>query len=197
MPSGREALEQDILFVLTRVINTKKPRSPESVWTALQALSDWMEAVMASPDSHMLGDSSEAALPLPAHVRGRLEALGELVIAFASQEDVVRIMGDMGAKKDRRLAFQASLSLYTQFAQVYNENLGTKLEIVRQQQQQALQSQRQGNDKAVLGKGAEIDGMMMGLGEEAVVPVVWTRAHLYVWLNSLVGWTMLFCGRIN
>lgn len=187
LSGGREALEADVMLVITKVINSKKPRSSESVWTSLQSLSDWMEAVMASPDSHMMSETTEAAMPLPTHVRGRLEALGELVIAFTSQEDVARILGDTGAKKDRRLAFQASLSLYVQFVQIYNVHLGMKLEGLRQQQQQAMQSQRHGSGKEVLGKGAEIDRMMMGLGDEAAVPVVWTRAHLYVWLSSLLA----------
>jgi hypothetical protein len=79
--SGREPLEQDVFLVLAHVLRTHRPWSSESVWTAVAAVSEWMEAVMAG----MLG-GEEAEAP----VKLRSEALADLVIALGTNEFVAK-----------------------------------------------------------------------------------------------------------
>lgn len=180
----REPLEQDVFLVLARVVQSKKPRSPESVWTMLQSLSDWMEAVISASEAQMLGDGGDPTINVHVNVRGRVEALGELVVAFGMQPDVTKTLGQAG-KKDRKLAFLASLSGYVQCVQVFGlMNLSPRLEMLRQQQQQP--SPRASRNLSRNGAAEAIDGMVMGLGESSV-PLAWTRGHMYVWLSSLVG----------
>jgi len=171
----------------------KKPRSSESVWAAVQAMSDWMEAVMAASGAGLLssGDGgvegiAEATMAQDLASKLRLEALGELIIALGANEQAVKVLSE-GSRKEKKLAFRTSLSLFTQYIQVQNPPLANKLEEMRQQ----YQSQSPKQQRSVLkgGPGETIDGMMMGLGGDAVDfgPVVWTRAHLFIWLDSLVG----------
>lgn len=193
---NREALEQDIFLVLATVLRARKPKSADSVWAAVQALSDWMEAVMAA-SAGMLDDTGtgehavDSVTGMPStggEGKGRREALAEVVIALGGNEDVGRILGE-GGRKERRLVFQTSLSLFTQYIQVQNQALASRMESLFRQNQ----SPRQNKSGARGGKGAAsetIDGMMgLGLGDggDGVGgPVVWARGGLFVWLNALV-----------
>ncbi|KAI5784724.1 mediator complex, subunit Med5 [Geopyxis carbonaria] len=169
--AGRAALEQDLFLALAAVVRTSRPRSAENVWTAVSALSEWMETVMAS-----------------AFEAGRLEALGELVIALGSNEDAVRVLGEGVGRRERRVAFQTGLTGFAQYVAVQNPPLAQRLEELRQMQA-ASQSPRMAR-AGQGGKKDAIDGMMMGLGGDAAVaagPVAWTRAHLFIWLNALLA----------
>ncbi|KAL7269677.1 mediator complex subunit [Rhizina undulata] len=197
--SIREMLEQDILLVLANVAQTqKKLRSADTIWTAIKALSDWMEAVMAASGTSMLDESGGGGIAnssMGNEGKGRREALAELIIALGNNEDVLRILGE-GGRKERKLMFQTSLSLFTQYIQVQNQPLGSRLEsLFRQQQNQQSPQQGRGgpgrNGKGA-GSGDEtIDGMMMGLGDGdvAVGPVVWGRGAIFVWINGLLTGT--------
>jgi len=198
-PCGREVLEQDVFLVLALLLRSqKKPRSAENVWDAVQAMSDWMEAVMAASGAGILSGSdggvegiAEAAMAQDPASRLRLEALGELIIALGSNEHAAKILSER-AGKEKKLAFQTSLSLFTQYILVQNPPLAGKLEEMRQQYRSQSPKQQSGG-----GPGETIDGMVMGLGGDVadVGPVAWTRAHLFVWLDSLVGALPLCRGR--
>jgi mediator of RNA polymerase II transcription subunit 5 len=178
---GRETLEQDVFYILARVVRNNPPRSSESVWTAIQALSDWMEAVMAASGTGMLaGEADHENTMLSDSARGRLEALGELVIAVGANEAASKILGETG-KKEKKLSFQSSLSLFGPYIQMHNTDLAQKLETLKRSHQSPRQSR---NMKSSDG----MDGMMMGLDDgQPAIPVVWSRYHLFVWLNGLVG----------
>lgn len=185
---GRESLEQDVFLVLANVLHTQKPRSPENVWLAVQAMCDWMEAVMAVSDAGLLGDHGAEGIVDATDVptKGRLDALGEMAFALGMNEGAAKVLGESG-RKDKKLAFQTTLSLFTQYIQVQNPPLASRLEGLRQQYQSQSQSPRQQRRGL---KDETIDGMMMGLGgdgADAIGPIVWTRAHLFIWLESLVG----------
>lgn len=178
---NREALETDLFLVLATVMRTRKPKSPDLIWAAIQALSDWMEAVMAASGTGMLDDNNVEAVDMPGSGKGRREALAELVIALGGNEDVGRVLGE-GGRKERRLTFQTSLSLFTQYIQVQNSELAARMESLFRQNQ----SPRQG--RAGTGRGGD-GGMMMGLGDSGDGvggPAVWARGGLFVWLNALV-----------
>jgi mediator of RNA polymerase II transcription subunit 5 len=189
----RETLEQDVFLVLANVLVTHKPRSSESVWTAVQAMGDWMEAITTASGAGIGGTVDAegiAVVTMAADVptKGRLGALGEMVVALGANEHAVKILGE-GGRREKKLGFQTSLSLFTQFIQVQNPPLASKLEGLRLQFQ--TQSPRQQRAGLKSNAGETIDGMMMGLGADIVEvgPVVWTRGHLFVWLNGLVSST--------
>lgn len=178
---NREALETDLFLVLAIVLRTRKPKSPDLIWAAVQALSDWMEAIMAASGTGMLDDTSVEAADMPGSGKGRREALAEVVIALGGNEDVGRVLGE-GGRKERRLTFQTSLSLFTQYIQAQNSGLAARMESLFRQNQ----SPRQG--RAGTGRAGD-GGMMMGLGDGgdgAGGPIVWARGGLFVWLNALV-----------
>jgi mediator of RNA polymerase II transcription subunit 5 len=188
---NREALEEDLFLVLASVAREYKPKSNDFVWAAIQALGDWMEAVMAASGSGILDEPAAGEVPGMSSGKGRREALAEFVIALGGNEDVRRILGE-GGRKERRLMFQTSLSLFTQFIQVQNSALATRMEsLFRQQREQQSPQQNRNGGRST--KGSEtIDGMMMGLGDGAGAgvdeePVVWARGGLFVWLNGLVS----------
>lgn len=177
---GRETLEQDMLYMLARVVRNNRPRLSESVWTAIQALSDWMEAVMAASGTGMLaGDMDHENAMLSDSARGRMEALAELVIAVGTNERASKILNEPG-KKEKKLSFQSSLSLFGPLIQMHNTELAQKLETLKRSHQSPRQSRNM--------KGSDgMDGMMMGLDDgQPAIPVVWSRYHLFVWLNGLV-----------
>ncbi|KAA8894440.1 mediator complex, subunit Med5 [Sphaerosporella brunnea] len=184
--SGREPLEQDVFLVLAGILRTHKPRSSDSVWTAVEAMSDWMEALMAVSGAGMLGEGgaeglAEAAMVAEPSAKLRIEALAEMVIALGANEQAAKILGEAG-RKEKKLTFRSSLSLFTQYVQVQNPPLASRLEELGRLYQSPSPRQQKGGDA--------IDGMMLGLEEGADLgPVVWTRAHLFVWLDSLL------CGR--
>ena len=190
MNTNREALEEDIFTVLATVVREHRPKSNDFVWAAIQALSDWMEVVMAVSGAEMLdepGDDVSGMTESMSVGKGRLEALAELAIAIGGNEDVRRILGE-GGRKERKLMFQTSLSLFMQYIQVQNPALAARMDALfrhQQSQQSPQQNRNQRNNK-----GAEtIDGMMMGIGDGADNdgPVVWARGGLFVWLNGLVS----------
>lgn len=179
---GRVVLEQNLFLRLAHVLNTQKARSAENVWAAVQAMCEWMEAVMA-----ILGDGGDDGIPeaMDTPTKFRLEALGQLVIALGTNESAMKVMSEPG-RKDKKLNFQSSLSLFTQYVQVQNPELGHKLESLRQQyRSQSPKQQRQG----LKDSSNEIDGMVMGLGGDSaeLVTVMENRAHLFIWLESLVS----------
>lgn len=187
---NREALETDLFLVLATVLRTRKPKSPDLIWAAIQALSDWMEAIMAASGTGMLDDTNAEAVDIPGSRKGRREALAEVVIALGGNEDVGRVLGE-GGRRERRLTFQTSLSLFTQYIQVQNSGLAARMESLFRQNQ----SPRQG--RAGTG-GAGDGGMMMGMGDGgdgAGGPIVWARGGLFVWLNALVRvvWRLTHC----
>lgn len=185
-------------MVLAHILRSQKPRSPDNAWSAIQLMCDWMETVMAASGGMLAADTnSPDGMAEPAHVptKGRLGALGEMVIALGSNEAVAKLLSESGAK-DKKLAFQTSLSLFTQYVDVQNPMLAQGLEALRQQYQshQSPRQQKKGLKANVAGEAA-IDGMVMDLGadggaataaEEALGPLVWTRAHLFIWLESLL-----------
>ncbi|KAI5810438.1 mediator complex, subunit Med5 [Pyronema omphalodes] len=178
---GRVVLEQNLFLRLAHVLNTQKARSAENVWAAVQAMCEWMEAVMA-----VLGDGGDDGIPeaMDMPSKFRLEALGQLVIALGTNESAMKVMSEPG-RKDKKLNFQSSLSLFTQYVQVQNPELGHKLEVLRHQyRSQSPRQQRQG----LKDSSNEIDGMVMGLGGDSVeiVTVMENRAHLFIWLESLL-----------
>ncbi|KAF8533805.1 mediator complex, subunit Med5 [Trichophaea hybrida] len=187
---GRESLEQDVFLVLVNVLRTQKPRSSENVWAAVQAMCDWMDAVRVSWDPGMLGDHGAEGIAEVTDVstKWRLEALGELVISLGMNEGAAKVLSEPG-RKDKKLVFQTCLGLFIQYVQVQNPALASRLEGFRlQYQSQSPRQQRRGLKSEAAGE--TIDGMMMGLegdGAEAIGPVAWTRAHLFIWLESLVG----------
>jgi len=190
MNTNREALEEDIFTVLATVVREYRPKSNDFVWAAIQALGDWMEVVMAVSGAGMLDEPGDDVSGMTGSMsvgKGRLEALAELAIAIGGNEDVRRILGE-GGRKERKLMFQTSLSLFMQYIQVQNPALAARMDALfrhQQSQQSPRQNRNQGNTK-----GAEtIDGMMMGIGDGADNdgPVVWARGGLFVWLNGLVS----------
>lgn len=188
-PSGdayREVFEEGIFIVLSSAVREYKPKSHDSVWASIQGLSDWMEALMAASGTGMLdepGGDDTVMLHGPADEgRNRREALAELIIAIGGNEDVRRILAE-GARKEKRLVFQTSLSMFTQCIQVRNPGLSARMEgLFRPQQNQRGGGGSRGT------KGTEtIDGMM-GLGDATDDgPMVWARGGLFVWLNGLVS----------
>ena len=177
----REALEQDVLYILARVVRSNPPRSSESVWTAIQALSDWMEAVMAASGTGILAGEvdHENTMSLDS-ARGRMEALAELVIAVGANERASKILNETG-KREKKLSFQSSLSGFGPLIQMHNTELAQKLETLKRSHQSPRQSRNL--------KGSDgMDGMMIGLDDgQPVIPMVWSRYHLFVWLNGLVN----------
>lgn len=141
-----------------------------------------MEAVTAASGTGILDDASGEATDMPESGKARREALAEVVIALGGNEDVGRVLGE-GGRKERRLTFQTSLSMFTQYIQVQNSGLAAKMESLFRQNQ----SPRQG--RAGAGRAGD-GGMMMGLGDGggdgAGGPVIWARGGLFVWLNALV-----------
>lgn len=136
---------------------------------------------MTASGTGMLDDANVEAVDVPGSGKSRREALAELVIALGENEDVGRVLGE-GGRKERRLTFQTSLSLFTQYIQVQNSGLAARMESLFRQNQ----SPRQG--RAGAGRAGD-GGMMMGLGDggDGVGgPVVWARGGLFVWLNALV-----------
>ncbi|KAI5840823.1 mediator complex, subunit Med5 [Morchella snyderi] len=190
---NREVLETDLFLVLATVLGTKKPKSSDSVWSVVQVLSDWMEAVMAVSGTGMMlddagtGDNVEGMPGSGSEGKARREALAELVIALGVNADAGRILGE-GGRKERRLMFQTSLSLFTQYIQAQNPSLAQRMESLFRQNQSPRQN-RSGGRAGKNPAGNEIDGMMMGMGDGgdgAGGPVVWSRGGLFVWLNALL-----------
>ncbi|KAG0136656.1 mediator complex, subunit Med5 [Tuber indicum] len=189
MNTNREALEEDIFTVLATVVREHKPRSNDFVWATIQALSDWMEAVMAASGAGMLDEPGDDVSGMTGSMdvgKGRLEALAELTIAIGGNEDVRRILGE-GGRKERKLMFQTSFSLFMQYIQVQNPTLAARMDALFRHQQSQQSPQQNRNQRST--KGAEtIDGMMMGMGDGADnEPVVWARGGLFVWLNGLLA----------
>ncbi|CUS14724.1 unnamed protein product, partial [Tuber aestivum] len=185
MNANREALEEDIFTVLVTVLREYKPRSNDFVWATIQALSDWMEAVVAISGEGMLDEPGDDVAGSMDVGKGRLEALVELTIAIGNNEDVRRILVE-GGRKERRLMFQTSLSLFMQYIQVQNPALAARMEgLIRHQQSQQSPQQNRNSRNA---KGAEtIDGMMgIGDGADNDGPVICSRGGLFVWLNGLL-----------
>lgn len=175
---GRESLEQDVFLVLANVVRNQAPRSSESVWTAIQALSDWMEAVMAASGTGMLAENGNDHA-MTDSARGRLQALGELVVALGANPGASKILGETG-RKEKKLSFQSSLSLFSPYIQMQNPELAQRLEALKRSQQSPRQSRNM--------KGGEgIDEMIMDLDAvQPDIPMVHSRYHLFVWLNGLV-----------
>lgn len=170
---SRQVLEQDVFLVLARVMRSHKPRSPEHVWVAVASMTAWMEAVMAVGSTGMLEDAAAVEVAADLSGKGRREALAELLMALAANQDAVRVLAE-GGRKERRLSFHASLSVFTQYIQVTNPTLAAGLDTLRQLQSQSPPK----------GKTEPMDGIMIDLGDAP--PAVWARGHLFIWLNSLV-----------
>ncbi|TGZ80326.1 Med5-domain-containing protein [Ascodesmis nigricans] len=173
-PIHREALEQDVFLVLVHSVAIGKPRAPESIWTVLHSLTIWMDAILTTTtttsDSQILTDA------ISVHHRGRIETLGELVIAFATQEDVIKLLSQPGGKRERTAAFLAALEGFLQCVQVFGVLvLVPRLEELREMY--VMKGQRREEEV--------MEGIVMGLGDAQAG--VCARAHLYVWLSSLLA----------
>ncbi|PUU79277.1 mediator complex, subunit Med5 [Tuber borchii] len=190
MSTNREALEEDIFTVLATVVREYRPKSNDFVWAAIQALSDWMEVVMAVSGAGMLDEPGDDVSGMAGTMnvgKGRLEALAELTIAIGGNEDVRRILGE-GGRKERKSVFQTSLSLFMQYTQVQNPALAARMDALFRHQPSQQSPQQNRNLRNT--KGAEtIDGMMMGIGDgtDNDGPIVWARGGLFVWLNGLLA----------
>ena len=185
---GREMLEQDLFLVLEGVVYAHKPHSSDRVWAAVQAVNEWMEAVLAVSGVGMLGDMGDGlaeAMDVPA--KGRLRALGRLVFVLGMDEQVAKVLGE-ATKNEKKLAFLNHLAQFAQHVQMHDLELGNNLGQLRQRYhiQQSPKSQRRGlkSDAAA----GDMAGILMGLGGDGdgMALPEGTRAHLFVWLEGLV-----------
>lgn len=144
---------------------------------------------MAVSGAGMMGDGgdglAEAAMAADVPAKGRIEALGGMVIALGVNEQASKVLSE-SPKNEKKLAFQSCLALFAHHVHLHDPALASRLEGLRQQylSQQSPKSQRRG-----LKSEAEMDGIIMGMGDgsDSMPQPAGARAHLFVWLEGLVN----------
>ena len=186
--------DETLFYRLTKyIVSGAAPRDTQEAVELVRVCVQWMGSlILAQQAAHdMLGVSQTRV----AEMAALNMAVGTLIVAVVENEKVLRALEKGGVPKHTRKELKDALASFVPLLLQNSPQSAQRLEVFRTQTILAIEPV----DKKERAADKEIEEILeegMGMGIEnmvvADVPIVNSRAGLYVYLNSLVSWTQSF-----
>ncbi|OCK81468.1 Med5-domain-containing protein [Lepidopterella palustris CBS 459.81] len=176
-------LEEIIFNRLHKAFHSgERPQNPHEARETLTIVSRWMSAVATAHTSDsMIQEMTGLQQPQQQSINLR-EALGMLVVGLIENLRVIEILNN-GRLKDVRKSFARSLSVFIPFLAQTSIPIANRLEI--SQKEHGLDDNTSNELNGGTG-GNELDVAAIQLDAVMDLPIINTRAGLYIFINSLL-----------